>query len=276
MAEEDMGPRWPATVALVAVIAAPALLLFAWSRPMAAAPMEMPPLVLAPSEVTEARDAMAALTERADRRGRRHATRAVSRGEHRRARGQRLPGQAQLRRGRLTAALNALVEANGEDTIAATRAADVERGMRALGGNATPEEAVSEVGAFLRMMERYSMASSGTQTAPDFVVRTALMARWNAVHDRELTEGFLPVHLRAYWGWLALHAASAPIELRQSALDHYEEAGGTRADEARGAIAYEEGDLAAAHVAFERAHQRRGGFRLRNLMLGALEDPGSN
>jgi len=270
-----MGPRWPATVALVAVIATPALLLYAWSRPMPAAPFEMPPLTLSPGEVADARAAMSALSEptgeAADRR--RASFREVNIAEHE---ANDYPGQARLRRDQLLEAVRAVVEAHGEEAVAAMRAADVERGMEALAGGVPPGEAVAEVGAFLRMMERYGMASGGAQTAPDFVVRTALMARWNAVHGRELTDGFGPIHQRAYWGWLALHAGSAPIELRMSALDRYTEAGGTRADEARGVIAYEEGDLAGAHVAFERAHARRGGFRLRNLTLGALETDAAN
>ena len=270
MLQEDTGPRWPASVALVAVIAAPALLLYAWSRPQPAPPLEVPPLTLSVAEVAGAREAMAALEEptgdAAD--ARRALYREVNTAEHE---ANDYPGQAQLRRDRLTAALRALVDEHGEGAVAATRAADVERAIEALRGGASPEETVAEVGAFLRMMERYSMAAAGTQTAPDFVVRTALMARWNAVHDRELTEGFSPVHRRAYWGWLALHAGSAPLELRRSALDRYAEAGGARADEARGVLAFDEGDLAGAHVAFERAQARRGGFRLRNLTLGALE-----
>ncbi len=262
----DARARQLATAALALVTLTPALLAWSWARPIAAAPAEGPALALAPSEVRAAREARAALAEPTGPRAetRRTIYREVNAAEHAAA---DYPGQAQARPGRLRLGLAALVEELGEPAVAATRAADVARAMRALreGGDA------DELGGFVRMMERYSMAEAGRQTAPAFVVETALAARWNAVHGRELTEGLSDVELRAYWGWLALHAARAPLDRRLEALRHYAGAGGQRALEGRAAILFEAGDLEGAREAYERAYAMAGTFRLRNHALAAHE-----
>lgn len=260
-----------ATLALVLSLVAPALLAWSWSRPMEAPPLELPALTLPPAAITAVREADAALTEPT---GARADTRRTIYGEANVAEHDATdyPGQAQIRAGRLGMALTALVEEHGEDAVAACRVADTERAMRALRGDVEEGSAVEALGGFVRMMERYDMARDGRQTAPAFVVRTALKARWNAVHGRALTEGLAPIELQAYWGWLALHATSAPPDRRLEALERYEAAGGPNAAEARGVLLFEAGDMAGAREAFEAAHAATGSFRLRNHALAAHEE----
>ena len=179
------------------------------------------------------------------------------------------PGQARERVRRLLASTHGLVEEHGEEVIAQLRAADVLRGEQALRGELPAGDAISELGGFMRMMERYGMAANGQQVAPRFVVSTAFAARWNAMHDRDLTEGFSDIERRAYWGWLALHAVDAPMDLRMEAIGHYEAASGERADEARGVLLYDSGDMLAAEDAFNAAYDEHGAFRLRNHALAA-------
>ncbi|MCA9609450.1 MAG: hypothetical protein KC619_27805 [Myxococcales bacterium] len=258
------------TLALVLAVSSPVLLAWSWSRPLEAPPIELPVLTLVPREVRAVRDADAALvaptTERA--RTRLSIYEEANVAEHDAT---DYPGQARIRAGRLGMALTELVEEEGEAVIAACRASDTERAMRALHGDPEGGDAVAALGGFVRMMDRYDMRRDGRQTAPDFVVRTTFKARWNAAHGRDLTEGLAPIELQAYWGWLALHARSAPIERRLEALDAYEAAGGTDADEARGALLFESGDMAGAHEAFEAAYAEHGTFRLRNHALASHE-----
>lgn len=261
------GTRSLATAALVLTVSTPALLAWSWSRPMEAAPVEVPALLLAPRAVQAVRDADAALAAPSGRRAdtRRSIYEEANVAEHDAT---DYPGQARIRAGRLAMALNELVGEQGEAAIEACRVTDTERALRALRGDAEGG-GVEALGGFVRMMERYDMAQGGRQTAPAFVVRTAFKARWNAVHGRELTEGFAPIELQAYWGWLALHARGAPLERRIEALDRYEAAGGRGAVEARGALLFESGDMGGAREAFEGAYAAHGTFRLRNHALAS-------
>ena len=260
--------RHAGVAVLAVVIVTPALLLWAWSRPNPTPPREQPLLILSPAAVDEALRAQRALDaptgDAAETRLRLY--RESNTAEHDAT---DYPGAARLRHERLIEALHDTVEqadAPANEVIQALRATDTERAARAVGGELSPDELVPELGAFPEMMESYRMAADGHQTAPDFVVRTALMARWNAMHARPITEGFEPVHLRAYWGWLALHT-DAPLSRRLEALQLYAEAGGVRVAEARALLLYDVGDLQGARRAFDEAYAARGTFRLRNQAL---------
>ncbi len=259
-----------AIAALTLALSAPVLLTWSWSRPNAAPPTEMPPLTLAPAAVQAVLAADAAREEPTGEAAarRRQLYRETNVAEHDAT---DYPGEAAARRAQLAEALEAVIDEHGPDVVRDLRAADVQRGMEALHGELPADEVVAELGGFLGMMERYGMATAGHQTAPTFVVRTAFMARWNAVQGLELTDGFEPVQLRAYWGWLALHAANAPLDRRLEALDTYASAGGERALEARGVLLYDEGDAAGAAEAFRAAYAARGTFRLRNHALQASD-----
>ncbi len=261
--------RLAPAVALVAVLVAPALLVFAWSRPVAAPPTEMPPLVLPPSEVEAQLAADAAAAERAPAGGpaeeRRRLYRETNVAEHE---GREPPGHARRRREQLVDAL-AAVAPDGE-TRAAVRASDLARLEPALSGELPAGERPAELGGFLEMMRRYGLARGERQIAPRFVVRTVFKARWNALHDRELTEGFSPVEQRAYHGWLALRGEGAAGELRLEALEAYQAASGARVAEARGVLLYDLGRLEEAGDAFEEAYAQAPSFRLRNHALACV------
>ena len=266
--------RLGASVALLAVLVTPALLMWAWSRPMAVAPREMPPLSLSPTAVSArlAEEARLAATapegEDATARARRFAELNQSELDARDT-----PGQAAERRRRLLAATNALIREHGEEVLGSMRAADLRDLEPALRGRPSQERAVEVLGGFLRMMERYGMMADGRQRAPAFVVRATWLARWNAMHGRPLTEGFATIDLQAYWGWLALGAENAPAERRLEALENYAAAGGRGADEARGVLLLEAGLREEAREAFLAGYEASPSFRLRNHLLAATEDP---
>ena len=267
-AERAPSYRFGPLAALVAVLVAPALLLFAWSRPAPAPPLEMPPLVLETSEVA----AQIAADERAAER----APRGEAADERRRLylesntaelEAGDPPGRARARRQALVAALARA--APTDEARAAVRAGDLARLEPALRGELSAGDRAAELGGFLDTMQRYGLARGRRQIAPRFVVRTLFKARWNAMHGRELTEGFSPVELRAYHGWLALRAEGAPLDLRLAALDAYAASGG-RALEARAVLLYEAGRLEEAREAFLAAYERAPTFRLRNHALASL------
>lgn len=265
--------RVGASAALVATIVAPALIVFAWSRPEPAAPREMPPLVLEPLAVRSVVEDDEAAAPRAPRGEQADARRRLYREANLAERAANdPPGRGEARQRELASALRAIAEEHGEAAIEAVRAGDLARLEPALRGELSETERHAELGGFVTMMERYGLVRGGRQVAPRFVVRTLFAARWNALHGRELTEGFSNVERRAYWGWLALRSESAPVDRRLEALGHYAGAGGARANEARAVLLYDAGRLDEASEAFEAAWQEAPSFRLRNHALACTED----
>lgn len=261
--------RRRAHAALIACLITPGVLTWLWSAPRAAPPLEMPPLVLDPSAVREQLDA--------DRRAAAQAVEDVERlrlyresnvAEHE---GGEPPDRARARREALVERARTIATERGDAALAALRASDVERAEAALTGELPRRERAREVGDFVRMMERYGMAREGRQLAPRFVVRTALKARWNAMHGLPLTADFSPVEEQAYWGWLAIEGTSAALDTRLGATDHYERAGGAQAAEIRAMLLYDKGELEAAARAFEAAYELAPSFRLRNHRLACNE-----
>ena len=141
---------------------------------------------------------------------------------------------ARARHDRLLETLAQTVAAHGPEARRALRAADLERAMAALRQEGPERD--RELGGLVPALERYDMVRSGQQVAPDFVVRTVFKARWNGAHARPLTEELSPVELRAYWGWLALEAVSAPLPRRLEAVTAYTQAGGAHGSEAQGVL----------------------------------------
>lgn len=247
----------------------PGIVCALWLAPRAAIPTEMPPLVLREAEVGASIAEEHALASRAPE------------GEHA-ARRRELYGEQNLaelrgddhalgerRRALLRVEIAALGEEHGEEAIAATRAADVERMIAALAGTGSEDTRAAALGGFRRSLERWGAIDADRRVAPEIVVRTLFVARWNAVHGLPLTDGLDPVRLRAYHGWLALHGEAADGALRAAALDAYREAGGPYAHEARGVIAWRNGDYEGAAAAFTRAHEVGGSVRLRNHAFAA-------
>lgn len=176
---------------------------------------------------------------------------------------------AQSREASLRTLVAELRASGGDRAVAALRAHAMSELEPALAGRLAPAKRDSVLGSFPRMLERYGLARAGRVVAPAFVVRTLFKARWNAVHRLAPTDGFARVELRAYHGWLALRAESAPIAARIEAATAYGNAGGERADEARGVLLFRAGRAEEAADAFVKAFGESGSWRLRNHGLAA-------
>ena len=268
-APEEARARWIGTTVLVLVLCTPGVCTWLFSRARPALATEVPALMLDAGGVAAQRTRDVAQAARAPESDaateRREAYHECNRAELDVA---DRPSRAQRRRDRLIAALAAVEQEHGAESRAALRAADLERAMLLLRGQGEGERD-AELGGLVGTLERYGMVQGGRQHAPAFVVRTAFKARWNAQHDRPLTEELGPLELRAYWGWLALEAETAPLEHRLTALGPYAEAGGTRDAEARGALLLQAGRRDEAAEAFEVAYRAAPSFRLRNHALAA-------
>lgn len=155
-----------------------------------------------------------------------------------------------------------------DDEVDALRAAAMQKLEPALGNELSDEEEAEVLGSFPRMLERYDAAEEGYLIAPMFVVRTLFKGRWNGIHRRELTEGFSDVELQAYWGWLGLHAESAPLARRLEGIARYARAGGGHADEARAFLAFLNEQEARASAEYAAIYEKRGDLRARNHALG--------
>ena len=170
----------------------------------------------------------------------------------------------------IASAARAFRAAHGEPAIESLRAEAVIDAERALAGDLPETRRDAVLGTFEQVLARYGAIESDTTVAPPFVVRTLFVARWNTAHGLPATLGMSDAELRAYWGWLALEAEGAAIGARLAALDAYEQAGGARATEARGALLFEAGRTLDAADAYERAFEEEGSLRLRNHALAAL------
>jgi len=264
-----------AQLALVAALCLPALLLWRWSRPTPVAPRELPALALDAAAVRAQRardEALVAEVPEGEAIALRRRIYEESNAAESAARD--TPPTARDRRDRLIGALRAVEERHGEEGVARVRAADVADAERALRGEMGPTETTANLGGLVRIMQRYSMAEGERQIAPRFVVRTAIKARWNTMHGLAPTEGMSAIERRAHWGWLAMHAAEAPLPLRLEAAAQLHEAGDPRALEAQGVLLYEAGELDDARAAFLAAYEETPLFRLRNYaMFTAAEVP---
>jgi hypothetical protein len=260
-------------IGLILAIVIPSALVAYWASPRAARPSEMPPLVLPAIDVRRSiarEDALAEQVVDDEREERRrhlyleHGLREVHADD--------APEEAVTRRIQIESVVREIVENGGDDAIAAARARDITRmlpALRATGQDAELDatERASELGLFPSMLARYGAIVDGRRVAPEIVLRTLFAARWNAIHGRPMTEGMDDVRLRAYHGWLALEGGDAPLSMRETALDHYAAAHGSRVFEARGVLLFEAGELVEARQSFARAYELTGSVRLRNHAL---------
>lgn len=167
----------------------------------------------------------------------------------------------------LAEAVEALRARAGDEALAALRAQALRELEPALAGELDPSEEEAFLGSFPRMLERYGAMKDGRLVAPFFVARTLFKARWNSIHRLPLTDGFAPIELQAYHGWLALHAHDAPAAQRLAALEAYAEAGGAGVAEARAYFAALAGRPAEAVVRYGELWEEHGDLRARNHAL---------
>ncbi len=182
-------------------------------------------------------------------------------------------GTADARRRAMDAAVGAVLRAHGVEPLRALRARSVLDALVALdaGARALPEpERVRRLGRFTESLEQYDAYARGERRAPRAVVRVIYMARWNAIVGRLNTDGFTDEDLRMYWGWLALHATGAPIDLRIRALRHYGDLGGKNAAEAAGVLLFRVGEFRESSRAFDAVHAVNGSIRARNHGLAGV------
>lgn len=176
----------------------------------------------------------------------------------------------EARLGRLRQDLAAIAATDGEEAVAALRAAATSRVDALAHGEESLEEARESLGSFVAIVSGYGLYRGDRPYAPPVVFRALYKARWNALAGLEdLTAGLHPIELQAYWGWLAFHAEGAGIDQRADAFREYVGAGGQASDEAIATMAYFVGDFAGAARYFERAHEETGDLRLRNYALAA-------
>ncbi|MFW6085963.1 MAG: hypothetical protein ACODAG_02065 [Myxococcota bacterium] len=180
------------------------------------------------------------------------------------------PRAFQERQAALSEAADRVRRTHGDGALPALRARATGRLAAASAGTLEPKARDGLLGSFPKMLERYGLVVGGERIAPFFVERTLFKARWNTLVHRPPTDGFARAEARAYWGWLALHAGGADVQMRVAALDHYEAADGTRVNEARAVLAHRAGRSTEAARWLDRAVSRHGGLRLRNHALALL------
>jgi len=188
--------------------------------------------------------------------------------------GELVPGSHEAARNRGANIISATAQVrseHGDEAVEALRAEAVLKVLDALNGRLSREERDGLLGSFGRILRRYDVIRGEDElVAPGFVVQVLYKARWSSIHGLTPTDGMSPIELQAYWGWLALHAERAEGQWRRTALDQYEAAGGAHVLEARGVLAYREGDYNAAGVYLDEAYGQTGSVRLRNARLAVL------
>lgn len=257
-----------ATLILTAVATSCVAVLLGMPRPIE--PTELPALVVTRAEterfLAEDRRRARALGDEPTVRRVRALLDASARGEVRRE----AFGTADARRRAMDAAVGALLHARGPAAIHAIRARATLDALDAL-AHALPEpERVRRLGRFPETLARYGAYRDGKRLAPVAVVRVLFMGRVNAMLGRRPTDGLDEAGERIYWGWLALHAADAPIDQRLRALNRYGDLRGPSAAEAAGVLLFRVGQLRDASAAFEIVHARTGSIRARDHALAGL------
>ncbi|MDH5491673.1 MAG: hypothetical protein OEY14_06955, partial [Myxococcales bacterium] len=132
------------------------------------------------------------------------------------------PSSARERRG----LLRALQEAEGGRALPRLRAEALQGLEGALAAAPGSPESRELLGAFPQALERYGAMRGEERLAPAFVIRSLYAARWNAILDLELLDGFDRVQEQAYHGWLGLHASGAAPARRGEALAAFAALGG--------------------------------------------------
>lgn len=243
------------------------LVLFA--IPRAVEPNEMPVLTLSADEVRqiEAEDARRAANAPHTETAKQVRQLYLSFGE---SESLALENQALLRQRRtaLHHQRDLVLKESGPDAADALRCEAVEQLEAALNGRPVAQ-ITGILGVFPNVLEHFRATRDGLEVAPHFVVRTLYKARWNRMFDLPVSDGFAPAEKRAYFGWIGLHAEGQPLAERRKALIEYAAAGGPRAAEAQGVLAFLDSDYPHAVELLTRAYEETPSLRLRNYLRGA-------
>lgn len=173
------------------------------------------------------------------------------------------------RRRQLHETYQQLVHEQGQAAALAMRARAVEKLEAALELRLPEEQVTSVMGVYAYALQNYQATRGGDEVAPHFVLRTLYKARWNLMMGLSPDFAFGPIELRAYHGWLALHADNLGYPTRIKALDSYAAAGGPHAIEAHAELLFlaKQYDLAVSPL--QVAYAKTGNLRLRNYLAGA-------
>lgn len=257
-----------ATLILTSVATSCVAILLAMPKPVE--PVELPALVVPRAATELAHEADRSLSEALPRGAAvtrvRRLLDETARGETRRE----AFGSASRRRAQMDAAVGVLLHEKGPTALRAIRARATLDALHALEHELPEQERVRRLGRFMESLTHYGAYRDGTRVAPWPVVRVMFVSRVNAMLGRLPTDGMTTDDQRFYWGWLALHATSAPIDLRMRALTHYGDLGGKNAAEAAGVMLYRLGEVREASHAFEVLYARNGSLRARNHALAGL------
>jgi hypothetical protein len=170
-------------------------------------------------------------------------------------------------------ATEALIEKDGTPALEAMRADAVEDFMGVFGNGsheAQDDYEAGVLGGVPEILQQYGAMRQGVLVAPPLTVRVFYKARWNSIHRRLFVEGFSPIELQAYWGWLALHGWGKPLQKREDALLVFRDAGGVGTSEAAALFDLLGGRPDRASKSLKKLYAASGELRLRNLALGAL------
>lgn len=171
-------------------------------------------------------------------------------------------------------ATQALIDAHGAPAFAAMRAAAVEDFMDAYVDGSNVSQAQSDpgvVGGFGEILDQYGALVDSVFVAPPLTVRAFYKARWNSIHRRPFVEGFSPIEVQAYWGWLALNARSQPVEKRLKGLVPFRDAEGFGAPEAAALFDLLQGHPDRAANSLNALYEESRWLRLRNFALGVQQ-----
>lgn len=251
---------------LVAALAGTVLAL-----PQPVDPWELPSLMLDRAEASDAIDLDRALAKEAPSSDEARALRTIF-FEHGRAETNPPYERREYDRRQIAIhqAKQAFTESHGAASLGAMRAKAVEEAVRFLDerGFAAAGDDPGIVGGFGEVLERYGAVHDGVLVAPPLTVRVFYKARWNSVHRLPFVDGFSPIELQAYWGWLALHGWGKPLQKRREALTAFRDAGGFGTEEAEALFDLLQGRAQEAEAALTSLHEASGLLRPRNLALG--------
>jgi hypothetical protein len=243
---------------------------FLIATPRAIAPVELPALALDASEVQEQerQDAALAKTAPSTENAKELWDQYLKFGEaelllfEQRA-------NTDVRRRRMRRAQEAVVAESGANAGNAMRARALLKFESALAGEVPRAELKGLLGVYPHVLAQHLLTSDGVELGPHFVVRTLFKARWNRLCDLPPETDLSPVELRAYFGWMGLHAANLSVRERLQALASYAAAGGAEAEQALGVLAFVDQDYRRAAASFERSYARTPNLRVRNYLRGA-------
>ncbi|HEX5657891.1 MAG TPA: hypothetical protein VFX59_11885 [Polyangiales bacterium] len=142
------------------------------------------------------------------------------------------------------------------------------RALDALTRRDPPTEAYGLLGGFPALLAHYGYTDEAyTPIAPPRVIENLYRQRFNLISERPLDSDIDRADRALAEGWIALHGERLPNERRAKAAQTFAQLGGIDAREALAIWLYH-GELKDDAIALlERAYERSGALRIRNMLL---------